>query len=171
MYHSITFWALTGDPSSGKNTWTDWHLIPSSRPTVAQAPVSTNYIDIPGREDGPIDFSTYLTGRIQYGNRTGSFEFLVDNDHESWGRIHYNIVSFLHGKELKMSLEDDPAYYYKGVFTLNEWKSGSWNSSIIIDYILEPYKYLIASGNNWLWDVFNFETESITDLRNNKGWL
>lgn len=171
MYHSITFGDISSGAIVGKNTWTDWHLIPSSRPTVAQAPVTTNYISIPGKEDGPIDFSTYLTGSIQYGNRSGTFEFLVDNGHEYWEDIRYKIVNYLHGKELKMVLEDDPSYYYKGVFTLNEWKSESWNSSISINYILEPYKYLIASGSSWLWDPFNFETGNTSDVASNKGWL
>ena len=171
MYHSITFGEISGNEIVGKNTWDDWHLIPSSRPVIAQAPVTTQYINIPGKEDGPIDFSTYLTGDIQYGLRNGSMTFYVDNDHEYWENIRYNIASFLHGKELKMTLEDDPALYYKGVFTFKEWKSESWNSSVTIEYVLEPYKYLIASGNSWLWDTFNFETGNTSDMTSNKGWL
>lgn len=179
MYHSITFGDGSlypaGHPKQGQfagaNTWDDWHLIPATRPTVAQAAVNSNFVNIPGREEGPIDMSEYLTGQIMYGSRSGKFKFYVDNDHEYWEDIRMKIVDYLHGKEMKMCLEDDPNFCYKGVFTLEEWESGDWNSSITIDYILEPYKYRISGGELWLWDPFNFETDRTDQMDTDKGWL
>ena len=139
MYHSITFG--NGTLSGGKNTWDDWHLIPSSRPTVAQAGPSVNYTEIPGRKDGPINTSTYLTGAIIYGQRSGSFEFIVDNDHEYWETLRMRMAEYLHGKTMKMCLEDDPDYYYEGRFSLSAWTSESWNSKVTINYVVKPYKY------------------------------
>lgn len=158
MYHSITFGDGTLYPSNysiiekrgqfaGTNTWDDWHLIPSTRPVVAQAGVSTNFVDIPGRSAGPIDLSEYLTGSPVYTSRSGSFEFIVDNDHEYWETIRSKIATFLHGKRMKMCLEDDPEYYYEGRFALTDWKSESWNSLVIINYSVGPYKYHITTGN------------------------
>lgn len=148
MYHSITF---SNDLDStvtgrlvGKNTWDDWHLIPSSRPSVAQAGVSTNFVDIPGRSTGPIDMTEYLTGSVVYGQRKGSFEFIVDNDHESWVTLQNKIVNYIHGKRLRMSLEDDPTHYYEGRFTVSDWKSESWNSKITINYVLDPKRQTVA---------------------------
>ena len=174
MYHSITFGDGTLDSKgkfTGKNTWEDWHLIPSSRPTVAQAGVSTVFVDIPGRKDGPIDLSEYLTGEVVYTARSGSFEFYVDNDHEYWEVIRSKIVAYLHGKRMKMCLEDDPGYYYEGRFSVPEWKSEPWNSKVVINYALGPYKYRIDDGELWLWDPFNFDLDNIDDLTNNEGWL
>lgn len=181
MYHSITFGDGTlypvGHPKQGQfagaNTWDDWHLIPSSRPTVVQAGVSTNFVDIPGRKDGPIDMSEYLTNGIVYTGRSGSFEFYVDNDHEYWETIRSKIVQYLHGKRMKMCLEDDPNYYYEGRFSLSEWKSGSWFSSVIINYVVGPYKYRITTGERWIWDPFNFDLERMdAEYQNqNEGWL
>lgn len=162
--HSITFGdgTLVDGKFAGKNTWKDWHLIPSKRPVVAQAGVSTNFVDIPGRVDGPLDMSEYLTGSVQYGARSGSFEFLVDNDHEDWESIRTKIVDFLHGKRMKMCLEDDAKYYYEGRFSLDEWRSESWNSSIVINYAVGPYKYRVDQSA-WLWDPFNFENDRTDD--------
>ena len=179
MYHSITFGDGSlypaGHPKQGQfagaNTWEDWHLIPDGRPTVTQASPTTNYVAIPGREDGPIDMSEYLTGKMVYGDRSGSFEFYVDNDHEYWETLRMKIVDYLHGKEMKMCLEDDPNYYYKGIFTFDEWKSESWNSKVVISYVLEPYKYRITDGGPWLWDPFNFETDRTDQMDENEGWL
>lgn len=174
MYHSITFGDGTLNQDGkfvGKNTWEDWHLIPSSRPTIAQAGVSTTFVDIPGRRDGPIDLSEYLTGGIVYGQRSGSFEFIVDNDHEYWITIQMKIAQYLHGKRMRMVLEDDPEYYYEGRFTLNDWKSESWNSKITINYVVGPYKYRIKDDLPWLWDTFNFENDRTDQQTNNEGWL
>ncbi len=148
---------------AGTNTWEDWHLIPSTRPTIAQAGVSTNFVDIPGRSMGPIDMSTYLTGEMVYTPRQGSLEFIVDNGHERWEDIRTKIVNFIHGKTLKICLSDDPEWVYGGQFTLNEWRSESWNSKIVIDYVLAPYKFPITWSFLWQWDPFNFNEDS-TDM-------
>ena len=143
MYHSITFGDFQNNAFVGKNTWEDWHLIPSSRPTVAQAGVSTTFVESPGRKDGPIDMTEYLTGTVVYQKRSGSFEFIVDNDHEYWETIRSKIVSYIHGKRMKMVLEDDPNYYYEGRFTVSEWRSEASNSKVIIGYTVNPNKYRI----------------------------
>lgn len=167
--HSITFGdgTVTNGVFVGTNTWTDWHLIPLTRPVVAEAGVSTSYVDIPGRTDGPIDMSEYLTGSIVYGARSGSFEFIVDNDFDTWERVRRRIIDFLHGKKMKMVLMDDPQFYFVGRFSFNEWRSEATNSRVTINYALEPYKTYVYAAGDWLWDVFNFETDR-TDQYNKK---
>lgn len=157
LYHSITI----GD----KNTWDDWHLVPTSRPKFNMPQVKTNFVDIPGG-DGMIDLTTALTGRPAYGNRQGSFEFLVMNDYGNWYERYSDIANYLHGKEFKAILDDDPEYYYEGRFTLNEWRSEEHWSQIVIDYNVGPYKKsLLSAGDKWLWDPFNFETGRIESYR------
>ena len=168
MYHSIIFGDGTlypaGHPKEGQfagtNTWDDWHLIPSSRPSVATAGVATNYVTIPGR-DGSIDMTTFLVNRPVYSDRSGSWEFIVDNDHEYWETIRQKIMTFLHGKRMKFVLEDDPNWYWEGRFTVDSWNSEASNSKITINYTVGPYKKRIASegDRDIIWDTFNFETD------------
>ena len=174
MYHSITFFDGVLDQQGkpvGKNTWDDWYLIPSSRPTVAQAGVSTSFVDIPGRRDGPFDMTEYLTGGVVYGQRSGSFEFIVDNDHEYWETLRNTIASYIHGKRMRIILEDDPGFYYEGRFAVSGWSSESWNSKVTISYTLNPYKYRIIDGQPWFWDPFNFDTDRTDQQSDNEGWL
>ena len=176
--HSITFGDGTlypaGHPKQyqfkGTNTWDDWHLIPVTRPVVAQAGISTSFVDIPGRKDGALDLSEYMTGRPRYANRSGSFSFYVDNEYDRGLTGQQVIAQFLHGKRMKMCLEDDPEYYYEGRFGVSSYKSDSAYSIIDINYTVGPYKYRIYTGP-WLWDPFNFETDNIEELESNKGWL
>lgn len=142
MYHSITFKPL--DATTPKNTWTDWHMIPSSRPLFNPPPVKTKYIDIPGA-DGDFDISTLLTGRPVYGNRTGSFEFILTKYDVSWVKTYSDIQAYLHGKHLRATLEDDPLYFYEGRFAVAQWDSAADYSRITINYNVLPFKKLVSS--------------------------
>lgn len=143
------------------NTWDDWHLIPTSRPVFQQGDVKTIYVDIPGA-DGQIDLTEALSGYPTYKNREGSLEFIVANGwRQNWATGFSQFANWLHGRVLRVILDDDPEYFYEGRFKLNEWKSnndGTW-SNVTIDYNLKPYKYSVyLSTDRWLWDPFNFET-------------
>lgn len=150
MYHSITL--------GTKNTWDDWHLIPTSRPVINPPSVKTNLIEIPGG-DGMLDLTTALSGRPLYKNRTGSWEFYAENGFRDWTALYSDIMVYLHGQKMRAVLEDDPMYYYEGRFAVNIWKSSKERSSITIDYDLNPYKKeIFGSTEEWIWDTFNFET-------------
>lgn len=141
MYHSVSF---ISDIAT-KNTYSNWHLVPSSRPTITMPYTKTTYVDIPGAS-GKLDLSETLTKYPIYDNRTGSIDFYVLNDwqtnEKSWVGLYEEIARFVHGKKLKMVLEDDPDHYYEGRFDVT-WESdnsGKW-SSVSFDYDLDPYKY------------------------------
>ena len=168
--HSVSFGDLVTRTSDGQifvefnpiaNTWTDWHLIPSSRPAIAHPSFVSKYIEIPG-SDGMLDLTDYLTGTAVLGPRQGSLGFYVANKFENWETIRQNIVNAIHGKRMKIMLQDDPGYYYEGRFTVGNWESGADHSAISISYQLDPYKMNIRpEGSDYptLWDPFNFETD------------
>lgn len=165
MYHSITFTKVNkhSGEKEVKNTWDDWHLIPTSRPVFNPPSVKTNYIDIPGA-DGSFDFTETLTKFPVYNNREGSVEFIVENGHKEWYEIYSEIMDYLHGQYVEVMLEDDTLYYYEGRFTVNQWKSDQHWSLITLDYVLNPYKMSVRnSTDDWKWDQFDFETGIIPD--------
>lgn len=159
MYHGIKF----GD----KRTWEDWHLVPTTRPVFNPPPLKSKYVDIPG-SNGTLDLTESLTRYPLYGNRTGSFEFIVVNsfselvtDHEEWYNRYSDIMDYIHGKSMKAILDDDYNYFYEGRFTVNSWKSEKLYSKIVIDYNVGPYKWeVLGSTDDWLWDPFNFNLDS-----------
>lgn len=159
MYHSITF--------GEKNTFDDWHLIPTSRPVITPPSLRSQTVDIPGGF-GTLDLSEALTGYPLYDNRTGSIEFAVINDKwPKWTVAYQTILDYLHGKRMKMVLEDDPSYYYIGRFTVENWESGDDYSTITINYDLYPYKKQLAStGEKWTWNPFDFDYGYISEYFN-----
>ena len=150
----------------GKNTWKDWHLVPTSRPLINPPAVKTNYIEIPGA-DGAIDVTELLTKRVNYNNRGGSIEFYVANGYGDWATRYSEIMEYLHGQLVKIVLQDDPGYYYRGRLAVNQWKSEKDFSRIVFDYNVEPYKYnTLTTLDDWLWDPFNFYTGIIRKKEN-----
>lgn len=156
--HAITFSSLDGSVS--KNTWEDWYLIPTSRPTMSIPGAQNKFVEVPGM-DGSYDISDYLRADTAYTDRSGSFEFVVDNDHTEWLAVYRALVTFLHGQRLKMILSDDPQWYYEGRFTVDEWKSEPARSKVTISYRVAPFKYSIYEdfAQNVLWDPFCFERD------------
>ena len=158
MYHSITF--------GEKNTWDDWHLIPTSRPVFSPPKPDIRLLNIPGKS-GSLDVSELMGGQVVYADRTGSFEFFVDHEYwESWIDAFQTISNYLHGNRMKAVLEDDPTYYYEGRFSVNEWRSSQYRSSIVISYTVGPYKLRTQDiGDAWLWDSFFFgDPANVDDL-------
>lgn len=161
MYHSITFGF--GNYTDGHfeieaNTWNDWHLIPSSRPSMPPPGVNFDLVQVAG-QNGSLDMTDSILGTHIYGNRNGNWEFIVDNGHALWVSIKETITEFLHGQRIKCFSEDDPVHIYAGRFSLNEWKSEESHSVISIDFEIDPYKEPTDYGDDWLWDPFNFITD------------
>lgn len=157
MYHSITFSTApaafyTAEEADslgrsdlagmlkGYNTWYDWHLIPSSRPTIEHPQITTTFVKIPGR-NGSIDITNFVSNSPTMADRTGSFEFIAVESSEGFNSMRFKLVMALHGQKMLMSFEDDPGYYYVGRFSIKTWKNEKTGPYVNIDYQVEPYKY------------------------------
>lgn len=162
MYHSMTL--TVGGLTV--NTWRTWHLIPTTRPVVNPPAVKRNLVSLPGT-NSVIDLGKYPNNITTYENRTGSWEFAVDNRiKDTWDHIYHDILKRIHGLYAEqIILEDERPYYYQGYLNVNQWKSDPYYSTITIDYDLYPFKKsLRASDEPWLWDPFDFEYGYIDDI-------
>ena len=158
--------------TSLKNSWKDWHLIPTSRPVVDPPPVKKNTIEIIGA-NSLIDLTEVPRGFPTYGNRTGSFEFYVDHstnwgpnyDQEyDWIKAFNEIKAYLHGYKMRVYLGDDLENFYYGRLEVKSWKTGKNISTIAIDYDFDPYMLSTYSTlDEWLWNPFEFEWMTIPD--------
>lgn len=145
----------------GYNTWTDWNLVPTSRPTIPPPEVRTRFVEIPGM-NGTLDMTDVYTDNDGnqngiYGDRKGSFEFIVLNPRLSvahpfdgqahadrsseWLSVYSVVMEKLHCKRKRMILLEDPDYWYEGRFTVDSWQPGDDYSTLTIGYTLEPFKY------------------------------
>lgn len=157
-------------PHDDRNTWEDWHLIPTSRPVVVPPPFNKNKISVKGAS-GDIDLTYSTAPWPTFGIRSGSWEFIVENGFKSWHVLQNEIAAFLHGRDVRVILQDDPTYYYEGLCEISSWNSnndGTW-STITISYELQPYKKSIYNSiAEWEWNPFSFENGVIrkSDFKN-----
>lgn len=150
MYHSVTFitsglWHPTKIYTGGevrKNSWDDWHLIPTSRPAIAP-PNARTVTSERSLCDGVFDFSQTLFGKITYGFREGEIEFLIDNGHMLWCLLYSEIMDTIHGQYARLYLEDEPDCFYEGRLFVKEFRSEKDWSYITVAYKLNVEKVYI----------------------------
>lgn len=165
-YNSDANTAISSRLHLDKNTWESWHLIPGSRPTLPLPKQKTKIIDGIPNTNGQMDLSLKEVPYPLFENREGTFSFIYNpiysyayGDYKDWVTLKTEISEFLHGRELRMILEDDPGYYWQGRFSLESWESNNdgSGSTVTIGYSVYPYKRSICSTiQEWLWDPFNF---------------
>lgn len=120
-----------------KNSITDWDLLMVSK-SIGEAEPITNYIEIPGR-DGALDLSESL-GEVKYKNRTLTFEFDLFNP-ISFYTTQREIINYLNGKKLKITLDQDPNYYFIGRCRVTSSSISKNLGHFTIECVCEPYRY------------------------------
>ena len=120
----------------------EWGLILSSKEIQSPSP-KTNLIEIEGG-DGVLDLTEFF-GDIKYNNRKLTFDFSkMDIVPDGFLALFSLVQNTIHGRKMKIILDDDPANYYFGRVTVNEWKSDKNIGQIVIEVDAEPYKYKAA---------------------------
>lgn len=151
MGYSITF----GEGSATRNTYTNWNLLPESPPVVPPPTPKTNYVEIPGRQRGPLDMTRVPFNRVTYERISGSWTFVLFEDywHTANPKTTYETVrSWLHGRSTKMVLEEDPNHYFLGRFTVEPPNRTTSPFVMSIGYSLEPVRYNTDGSidSNWV---------------------
>jgi len=178
MYYGLTFVKGTTE----KNTWADWYLVPSSRPSVAAPSVKKTVIEIPG-SNGVIDLTESLTGDVTYGQRTGSWEFIVMNEKPIlWSELYSNIMDFLHGQRVQVYIEENPDqvhtinkthtnnytkgdWYYEGRIDVEAWDTQDNYSVITMNYSLDPFKYQKTATSERITLTSSYVAKTYTSYR------
>jgi phage-related protein len=106
--------------------------------SIPPATVKTNYIDIPGA-DGSLDLTEAL-GAVRYKTRSCSFVFSVF-PYEDFEEKKKQISNLLNGRRCKILLDKDPAYYWLGRCSVNNYASDRNLHKITVNATVDPYKY------------------------------
>ena len=106
---------------------------------IAAPSVKTSKIEIDGA-DGSIDYSDFF-GEVKYGEATHVFSFTALVPRSDF-LSHYSIVkNALHGKKLKIIIDDDPSFYYVGRCYVSKFTNEKGIGTISVECECEPYKY------------------------------
>lgn len=148
---------------NGYNTWTDWHLVPVSRPYIALAEPNIHTVQIAGTSKF-VDLTDVLPGGLTFGQRTGSWEFYIDYDYwPDWSYAYNTIADSVHGRTITVRLADDPTRQYNGRVTV-AYSTGEDHSRIVLNYSLYP-TYEINT------DPFNEPSDSYSSFSGNWNYI
>lgn len=148
-----------------KHSFRDFGLYPKTKMIVDPPDVREVYVEVAGA-DGDLDLTEALTGRANYDSRKGKFEFTVI-DRARWDSAYAVIMNEVHGRKMRVVLDEDPNYYYEGRVKVNSFKTNKRTGTITLEGRFYPYKRaLYANSTKWLWDPFNFETDIARDYEN-----
>jgi len=146
------------------HTLDDWGLAIGNNNCISEPEMETKYIDIPGM-DGQLDVSEALSGRPIYKTRQINIEVGGIRERNNWDAVISSMRNSIHGREVKLIFDNDPSYYWKGRIYITDFDRARRLGTFTLSMpAADPYKYNIQdSGEPWLWDPFNFLTDSIHD--------
>lgn len=109
---------------------------------IGSPPIKENKIDIEGA-DGSLDLTEFF-GEAKYENVVHKFDFALSVPPQSYPSIFSQIKNALHGKKMRIILDDDPQFYYLGRLSVSGFTNDRGAGYLSIDADCDPYKYKIS---------------------------
>lgn len=119
-------------------SYTDLHLIRTAK-NIGSPSIKKATVKIEGA-DGELDYTEYF-GDVKYDNVKLKFDFETIVPQSQFLPLFSTVKNALHGRKMKISLDDDPGYYYVGRIEVSEFTNKKNIGSIKITCDCEPYKY------------------------------
>lgn len=130
---------MKGVKFGDKHSFDDWGLVLTEKSLGLPEP-KTSSVEIEGA-DGEIDTSEVLSGEIKFHNRQLLFKLTMTDEYEDFNDKVTEVANYLHGRKLRIILDEDDLCYYYGRCAINEWLTDRRIGQIAISCNCEPYKY------------------------------
>jgi hypothetical protein len=119
------------------HSYRDFHLILKPKEMAAPA-VKVRKIDIEGA-DSSLDYTDFF-GEAKYENVTQKFDFSTTVPQSEFLSLYSQIKNALHGKKMRIILDDDPLFYYLGRVSVSPFTTDRNIGLVSIECDCEPYK-------------------------------
>ncbi len=120
------------------HSYDDLKLILNSK-EIGSPEVKVNKIDIPGG-DSSLDLTDFF-GEPKYEDLTHKFSFSTIVPQAQFLSLFSTVKNALHGKKMRIILDDDPLFYYLGRIKVSSFTNEKNIGIISIECDCEPYKY------------------------------
>lgn len=124
---------------NGKHSLRDYRMYLAERPHIGNPEPQIYQIPVPGR-NGLLDVTKAVTGEVAYSNRTIEFVFSTMKSIPEQVALRNALNNDLHGKEVKIILDEDSSYFYRGRALVDWPDSKSWKTKCTVTVDAEPYK-------------------------------
>ena len=123
------------------HSYKDLKLLLTSK-EIGSPQVKENKINIPGG-DGSIDLTDFF-GEPKYEDVQHKFEFTTIEPQSDFLSQYSTIKNAIHGKKVRIILDDDPTFFYLGRCHVSSFASSKGIGTIKVECECEPYKYKLA---------------------------
>ena len=116
-----------------------WGLWLKEAPEISPPEPQTYLVEIPGM-DGSLDLTEKLSGGVRYKDREIKLTFLSLVKRTQWPDICSDMMEKLHGKSVRIVMDDDPGYYYLGRIAFDSVKQDNHVTIVVIKAKVGPIK-------------------------------
>ncbi len=109
---------------------------------IGSPSVKTRKIEVEGA-DSDLDLTDFF-GEPKYENVTHKFTFSTMEPQSKFLEQFSQIKNALHGKKMRVILDDDPHFYYVGRLHVSSFTTEKGIGTVSVEADCEPYKYKIA---------------------------
>ena len=120
------------------HSYDDLKLILNSK-EIGSPEVKVNKVDIPGA-DSSLDLTDFF-GEPKYEDVTHKFNFSTIVNQAQFLSLFSTVKNALHGKKMRIILDDDPLFYYMGRIKVSSFTNEKNIGIISIECECDPYKY------------------------------
>lgn len=139
------------------HSYNDLNLILNAK-EIGSPAIKERKIEIEGA-DGFLDLTDFFGGEPKYENVTHRFEFSTIVQRPGFLSLYSTVKNALHGKKMRIILDDDPLFYYIGRISVSPLTNEKNIGKITIECDCEPYKYKL---NKTVVSVAVADTKMIT---------
>lgn len=120
------------------HSYNDLNLILNSK-ELGSPEVKVREIDIEGA-DSSLDLTDFF-GEAKFENLTHKFNFSTIVPHKQFPSLFSTVKNALHGKKMRIILDDDPLFYYMGRIHVSGFANEKNIGIISVECDCEPFKY------------------------------
>ena len=123
------------------HSFNDLRLILTSK-EMGSPEIKVRKIDIEGA-DSAIDYTDFF-GEPKYSDVTHKFNFSTIVHQAEFLSLFSTVKNALHGKKMRIVLDDDPLFYYVGRLNVSSFTNEKNIGMVSVEADCEPYKYKLA---------------------------
>ena len=123
------------------HSFNDLRLILTSK-EIGSPEIKVRKIEIEGA-DSAIDYTDFF-GEPKYSDVTHKFNFSTIVHQAEFLSLFSTVKNALHGKKMRIILDDDPLFYYVGRLKVSSFTNEKNIGNISVEADCEPYKYKLA---------------------------
>lgn len=140
---------MQGVNFGGKHSYYAWGLILQEAPVVSPPKVKSKLVDVLGAH-GSLDLTEKLTGQVMYEMRDITCKFTMAAPRERWPSLYSEILNFLHGKTMEITMDNDQDYSWTGRAEIKDWNPGQTVAELTIKVKVAPFKTSRLDGRQVL---------------------